>query len=284
MLSPKKVARPFDYHKDKQWLEEQYWVFKKSTHTIGEELNIPPGTIWDWMSKLDIPRRSLSNAGHLRQVNHVILSPYLREVIDGELLGDGSIELGKGGQSGRYRHGTKHRLYLEWLFKFLDFEELQQSSEIRKRIIEEKGAWCKRACYFAKTRNYEELASVYQRWYPKGKKSVPLDLILTPVSVLHWYIGDGCYIYKKKPNYTYTRIDLATCSFSRAGVNLLRNLLASALRTPLRNIHVRSYLTCPNLISFGKKDVLRHFFDFIGPCPKAIKAIYGYKWPGGEER
>jgi len=41
MLSPKKVARPFDYHKDKQWLEEQYWVFKKMSYDTFLILLVP---------------------------------------------------------------------------------------------------------------------------------------------------------------------------------------------------------------------------------------------------
>ncbi|KVP96897.1 hypothetical protein WJ97_13815 [Burkholderia ubonensis] len=30
-----------------------------------------------------------------------------------------------------------------------------------------------------------------ERWYPDGKKRVPFDLVLTPISLAHWYCGDG---------------------------------------------------------------------------------------------
>src|SRR5947207_2878946 len=29
------------------------------------------------------------------------------------------------------------------------------------------------------------------RWYPEWKKIVPRDVLLDPVSILHWYLGDG---------------------------------------------------------------------------------------------
>lgn len=38
---------------------------------------------------------------------------------------------------------------------------------------------------------YVELQAERKRWYPGGKKVVPRDLLLTPMSVAHWFCGDG---------------------------------------------------------------------------------------------
>lgn len=39
---------------------------------------------------------------------------------------------------------------------------------------------------------YREFKSQLERWYPgQGKKVVPRDLTLTPLSVAHWLCGDG---------------------------------------------------------------------------------------------
>lgn len=33
------------------------------------------------------------------------------------------------------------------------------------------------------------------RWYPDGKKIVPPDLVITPIVLAHWFIGDGSSVW-----------------------------------------------------------------------------------------
>lgn len=40
---------------------------------------------------------------------------------------------------------------------------------------------------------YVELQEQRERWYPKGKKRVPGDVRLTPLSIAYWFCGDGSY-------------------------------------------------------------------------------------------
>jgi hypothetical protein len=37
-----------------------------------------------------------------------------------------------------------------------------------------------------------ELKAMRQRWYPKGIKTVPKDIRLTPICLANWIAGDGC--------------------------------------------------------------------------------------------
>lgn len=39
---------------------------------------------------------------------------------------------------------------------------------------------------------YEDFKIERIRWYPKGLKIVPNDLVLTPLILSHWFAGDGC--------------------------------------------------------------------------------------------
>src|SRR6185369_10572698 len=42
-----------------------------------------------------------------------------------------------------------------------------------------------------RTLNYAEFVREHARWYPNGRKIVPRDLHLSPVTLNHWFCGDG---------------------------------------------------------------------------------------------
>lgn len=58
----------------------------------------------------------------------------------------------------------------------------------------------------------------YIRWYGTGKKRVPMDLKLSPTSILHWYMGDG------ELSNDPVRIDFHTEGFEKAEVEFLIDL------------------------------------------------------------
>lgn len=115
----------------------------------------------------------------------------LLEVMDGLLLGDGSIDA-----NGRltlvqcishkqWVDQIKQQLtdlgvvYSDYSFKFKGYTTIrgkqynqQRSCGLRTHVIP----------FFKEQR---------LRWYPGGIKHVPLDVVLTPQSVSHWYAGDG---------------------------------------------------------------------------------------------
>ena len=49
-------------YKDKKWLENKYWKEKLSTGQIGNLCGVMYTTIWKWLKKFNIPRRSRSEA------------------------------------------------------------------------------------------------------------------------------------------------------------------------------------------------------------------------------
>lgn len=70
-----------------------------------------------------------------------------------------------------------------------------------------------------------QLAHLRKKWYPDGKKLVPRDLILTPRTLLHWYIGDGG---------VSSELYLHTQSFPLVDVNFLKYLLEHELDIEVR--------------------------------------------------
>lgn len=58
-------------------------------------------------------------------------------------------------------------------------------------------------------------------WYPDGKKIIPKDLDISPLSLAIWFCNDGCLIVTKQS----TCIKIATNGFSKSDVEFLqRNL------------------------------------------------------------
>ena len=69
---------------------------------------------------------------------------------------------------------------------------------------------------------HDNLTEMYRKWYPESNeyvKLVPKDFELTPISLLHWFMDDGCAIIhhhnrkNKKYNNENLYISLATNGF-----------------------------------------------------------------------
>ena len=117
-----------------------------------------------------------------------------RDIVDGLLLGDGSI-------------GWKNNLRLQqsdkrfgWLLQVQEHLRLvgatcsllprpPQSRVLRseRRVISGGPS------HLLYTPAYVENQSEKARWYPADVKAVPRDLFLTPTVLLHWFCGDGTY-------------------------------------------------------------------------------------------
>lgn len=115
----------------------------------------------------------------------VPLTPQLIEFMEGELLGDGCImpvQKSPNTKMAYYAHSSKYKEYLEWLDSIFSSEGLYMSGRIYK---EPEGS------YHYRTSSCVELMTLRKRWYPNDVKIVPDNLILTPVMVRQWFIGDG---------------------------------------------------------------------------------------------
>ena len=125
-------------------------------------------------------RLDLSSQKHSRLV----------EIVDGLLLGDGSIDP-KG--SLRLEQAHVRKGWLEDLSKKLD--EIGVEWRIvpiykRTRVLDGRvlrsggGSLLYTPCYV-------EIQEQRSRWYPRGVKVVPTDVVLSPLSLAYWLSGDG---------------------------------------------------------------------------------------------
>jgi len=259
-------------YQDKNWLYQQYWGEELSTKQIAKELNVDHKTILYWMIKFNILRRTKSEAAHLIQANHCELSNEAIEWIEGELLGDGSLQ-SQSKYSARFGYTSKYWEYINYVSNTLESFGIKRTGKIRKSWkgqTNKNGEWINRPItLFPKSFHYEslfyeELKPIRDKWYPDGKKIVPKDIKLTSLTCRQWLIGDGCLNHFRNGN---PRIKLSTQGFLTEDVKWLteqlNNLGFKSTRQPCRNtIHISTYST-PD------------FLNYIGKCPIQC---YQYKW------
>jgi len=152
------------------------------------------------------------------------MTPALLGVIDGLLLGDAWIEVnakseGRLGLEQTAAHAN-WVLAVEAAFTHAGVQctrsvRKPRESQINGNVIRGKGGLVLR------TRKYQPFTEQRSRWYPEGQKRVPPDVDLGPLSLAHWYWGDGA-----TSNHGY-RMVFHTDGFVEADVVFLRDSLRS---------------------------------------------------------
>jgi len=199
-----------------------------------------------------------------RMANRVDLSEEAKSFLDGELLGDSSLAA-RCPYSARIVRSCKHREALEWFAEELAGYGIEQSGCIFRNEHARKGTVV--VVWVYKSRNYRELAAWRERFYPAGKKRVPRDVRLDPISLRQWYIGDGMIWNMKGCS---SKIQLCTDAFPEQDVLFLVDELKKlGFKT--------SYYRGRNRIIISSKSV-KDFLDYIGPCPEPLEPFYGHKW------
>lgn len=149
--------------------------------------------IWSILSRVraaGIPVRSNKEQNEKRLDLAPAKLAQLVEIIDGLMLGDGWIDR-KGCL--RLEQASRRKEWIDALEQQLASLGVSsrvipippQTREIDGRSVSGRGG------FLLYTPCYVEMQEQRQRWYPRGKKIVPLDLKMTPTVLTHWFCGDG---------------------------------------------------------------------------------------------
>lgn len=246
-------------YKNKEWLKKKYIEEEILTVQIAKLCGVYNTTIGKWLKRFNISRYSRAKAAHLSGTNHHCnLKPQAIEWLNGELLGDGSIQY-VSPYSAYFVYSSKYFEYIEYIKSTLKLFGLE-GGKIIKRYHKERNYYS----YFYRTYCYAELLPLRNKWYPEGKKIIPKDLKLTPITLKQEYIGDGSLIHIKDGR---PYVSLCTNGFSVSDVEWLLkqiiNLGIKATRQPAVNIIAIS--------THSTKD----FLNYIGNSP--VKC-YNYKF------
>ena len=248
-------------YRNKEWLERKYIGEEKSDRQIANEYGVVSGTVGYWRKKFNIITRNRGEAIHLAKANHCTLSSEAIEWINGELLGDGRL-MSYSKYSAQFAYGSKFFDYCKYVSETLNSFGINQCGKINEHYYKEMNCYT----YFYGSLYYEELLPIHKKWYLYGKKIVPRDLELTPITCRQWYIGDGSLQLPKCLTFL-PYIVLCTCGFSIDDVEFLKE--------KLNNLGFKATrYNCNNLIHISTKST-KNFLSYIGPCPVNF---YQYKW------
>ncbi len=192
------------------------------------------------------------------------LSEPMLEALDGFLLGDGCIPFRK-----------RPALHLTAMVKHKEFADYfaQIFHQYKPKVVphvtpahysEKVGAFKACSAYRFESKAHPDFTHQRDRWYPLGKKIVPRDIRITPLSCLLWFLGDGCLSLDKGK---YPTVVLCTNAFSDECRLLLSNKLSAlGMQTGKRS--------CGSM--YIPTSSVSAFYDFIGT--KSPVKCYDYKF------
>ena len=163
---------------------------------------------------LDNPQGSCYNGVMKHSVN-IPLSQKQREIIIGNILGDGSLEFsGFHGTRLQIKQKEDYKEYVFWLY-----DQLKNLCRSAPKQRKDNHQW-----YFS-TRFLTELTELHQIFYPNGRKIIPkniADFIYSPLTLAVWYMDDGSLDWRPKDHYAFI---ISTDSFRLNEVQLLKEIL-----------------------------------------------------------
>ena len=188
-----------------------------------------------------------------------------QKIFVGLMLGDGSLNFSheKHGNA-RFRYGSKHRtvsisyknLFEKHGFSFGDNDPLYRRDKSNGGIM-----------WDLTSHVNEFFTKQFSLWYGE-KKVVPLDLSLSPLSVKHWYYGDGSLHWNGQ---YLENIRLSTDSFTFDEVEFLREVLLRDVGVERCRIEKKD--GAPTLIILKSQNDI--FFSYMGECDFPC---FRYKW------
>ena len=203
-----------------------------------------------------------------------IISPFMRGMTDGLMLGDGNIRIGANHRNGLCKIGLVHRIPIE-SYKTIFVNE-GFSFGIRSPYCYETSSPNGKICWTWEitSRVHPFFTEQYHRWYPEGKKIIPKDLVLTPLPVKHWYYGDGGLTYEhggtKNAYFSTQGFTFGDCEFL---CFLFKKTLG--INPRIDKVKRDSGKIQPKIVV--NKSQIPNLLSYIGPCDPEF-SCYSYKW------
>jgi hypothetical protein len=213
------------------------------------------------------------NAVKWEMGKNITLTTALKDYIDGLLLGDGSIIIHEGPRRTTSRLAiaqcTRRREWIDCIEKYLlsfgihghtHYVPPKPFLRIAGRPAMGTGQ------YFFQSHHYPLFNQFRERWY-QSKKKLPNDLVINPITVANWYLGDGTFFPEKR----HARVKLCTCSKSEEEIAFL----IEHLKNNIGISHIREHQKC--IIILSQEDVLK-FINYIPTDLRPACFDYKFQW------
>lgn len=195
-----------------------------SVGKVASYTSIPYSTIYAWYKKygIGLQKSCMTIYEELRSVE---ISDVHKSVVVGSILGDGSLIKQRRSKNARLQigHCTKQLGYLKWKKSLLSpfSTKIILAEKPGPKVI--KGKRSRSSGYYLfNTIAHPNITEYYNKYYPKGKKTVHESVIsdLTLLALAIWLADDGSFSLRKECKYSI-RGSIATCSFSVEEIEIL---------------------------------------------------------------
>lgn len=254
---------------DKDELIQKYVNEKLSQKACAKYFGCSPDTIVANLKDYDIPSHKPGSWSKSKTIMN--LNDEMLQIIDGSMLGDGCLYLHKHCTNALFAYASKSYQHVEYVTK--PFMEYSYNEGIKEVVVHDLRTNKDYKRYTFRTVVSETLTDQYNRWYKNGVKHIPDDLVLTPLTCLIWYIGDGCLSGSNKT--TSQEIKFATDCFEK---DELEKIILPQLQkfNPILSRNGTSKTGKENYqIRIKPKEKVIEFLNYIGECPFEE---YQYKW------
>lgn len=169
-------------------------------------------------------------------------------ILDGLLLGDGHLERQKGALSARLKieHAVGQAAYVAW--KYSEWRDWVRTPPRERQRRNRLGSVSTNVGFT--TLSHPELEGFRQRYYLNGRKVVPGDLHLTPLTLAVWFMDDG-----SRKSSQCKGLYLNTQSFTAIEVDLLRSVILRDVgvetRVRKQSDGVQIYVPSPSVAEFS---------------------------------
>ena len=265
--------------KDVDKLKDCYLKRMMSTKQIAADSEALFGVKVHWdtvrqtLIRNGVPIRSLSESTSIAMATldrNISFLDGKTDWIDGFLLGDGCISFRHGDYMGaRFTMGSSCKRWVEYAMS-----GLSDYGNVNPKLAVEAGANERNPndCWQSRTLTHPDIVAQARRWYPDGTKHVPQDVVVSPCSLLLWYLGDGSFHYTPEGNMSLLR--LATCAFAPGEVEgiLIPKLGALGIEATRHKCKNDIYVRAPSI---------RRFFSVVGtksPFPEYARKFEVPEW------
>lgn len=282
---------------DKDWLFNEYVDKKHSTLRIAKDLGAKScNSARQFLMKNNIELRTIregllvsEDVYYIRKDEGFILNS---PVIDGGLLGDASLGISNRESDHCAPYFYRKNKYLQhvlWagsqIFNGDPFEKLYLDFTTIDGVM--------RCYYKIQTNTHESLTPFYKRWYPKSnpykskkpyEKIIPEDVDISPLSLLHCFLDDGC-TYRRKREYERSvkkQIYIWLCleCFPRDNLEMFCEKFKKEYGS---SINIKTSKIYGKNIGYGYRVYVsqgsyNRFMEILGPCPPELVPVLGYKW------
>ena len=233
-----------------------------SQQQLGKIYNVSNSTIRYYLLKNNIKIRNLKESCYkIRKKKNIYIDTFFSENLIGWLLGDGGLRKCNRSTNPHFVYTDKKYSNIKYIQNILSDYNINSNINLNKHSM----------CFQLQSESLQVFNEYYELFYGyKGlnennqKRKILPNVIITPIILLNWYIGDGGI---KKGSGTYNNSAVITCKYKN-------DYIFSQLKEKF-NISIHKTNGKDEYKYYFSNKSLKKLLIYIGKCPIND---YKYKW------